>query len=107
MSFVIIAKDKADPDLRRRHRADHLDYVAGQQDKIIYAGPLIEQGKMVGSLFVLDVGSRDAVDAYCAADPYFTASIFETVEVYESRWMVPEPRPGLLAEEAAKVRSVG
>ncbi|MDB5672544.1 MAG: hypothetical protein JWO25_3503 [Alphaproteobacteria bacterium] len=105
MNFVIIAKDKKAGDLRRRHRAAHLDHVAGHQDKIVYGGPLIEGGVMVGSLFVFDLPSRAALDAYCADDPYFAAPIFETVEIYESRWLVPEREPGLLTVEAARARA--
>jgi uncharacterized protein YciI len=104
MSFVVIARDKADASLRRRHRAAHLDYVAGHQDKIVYGGPLLEEGRMVGSLFVFALDSRAELDAYCAGDPYFTAPIFDTIEVFESRWLVPEREAGSLAAEAAKAR---
>ena len=105
MHFVVVCKDKADPALRLAARADHLEFVAGQQDKIVYGGPLIEQGRMVGSLFVFDVPDRPALDSYCSQDPYFTRGVFETVEVYESRWLVPEKTPGSLAAEAAKART--
>ena len=104
MHFVVIARDKADAGLRRRHRADHLDYVTGYQDEIVYAGPLIEAGVIVGSLFVFDLPSRDALDAYLAGDPYFAAPIFDRVEIFESRWIVPEQMPGFLREEAARAR---
>ena len=103
MNFVVIGKDKGD--LRRHHRAAHLDYVADHQHKIVYAGPLIEDGRMIGSVFVFDVADRAALDAYLAGDPYFTAPIFETIEIYESRWMVPEREPGTLAAEAERARS--
>jgi len=104
MSFVIIARDKDDGALRRRNRAAHLEHVATRQDLIIYAGPLIEEGRIVGSIFVFDLDAREAVDAYCADDPYFTAPIFDSIEIYESRWMVPERCPGSLAAEAKKAR---
>ena len=104
MHFVVIGKDKKEGEQRRRHRADHLDFVAGEQEKIVYAGPLLEGGRMVGSLFVFDLPDRAALDAYLARDPYFAEAIFETVEVYESRWMVPEREPGFLAAEAERAR---
>jgi hypothetical protein len=105
MNFVVIGKDKGEGELRRRHRADHLAYVAGHQEKIVYAGPLIEDGRMIGSVFVFDVPDRAALDAYLAEDPYFREGIFETVETYESRWMVPEREPGFLAAEAERARA--
>ena len=59
---------------------------------------------MVGSLFVFDVPDRAALDAYLADDPYFNPGIFDTVEIWESRWMVPEREPGFLAAEAERAR---
>ena len=104
MHYVVIAKDKGD--LRRTRRAAHLDYVAGQQHLIAYAGPLIEGGAMIGSVFIFDVADRAALDAYLGGDPYFAdGGIFASVEIYESRKMVPEAEPGFLAAEAERARA--
>ncbi len=103
MNFVVIGRDR-DPALRREERAAHLDYIADRQNQIVYAGPLIEQGAMIGSIFVFDVPDRAALDAHLAGDPYFARPIFETVEIWESRWMVPEREPGFLRAEAEKAR---
>lgn len=104
MNFVVIGKDKAGGEARRCHRAAHLEFVAGAQAPVVYAGPLIEEGRMVGSLFVFDFPDRAALDAHLVCDPYFAEGIFETVEIYESRWMVPEREPGFLAGEAERAR---
>ena len=104
MQFVVIGKDKGQGELRLKARAAHLHYVSGLQRLIIYAGPLIESGRMIGSVFIFDVKDRAALDHYLAGDPYFRDRIFETVEIYESRWMVPEREPGALAAEAERVR---
>jgi uncharacterized protein len=105
MYFVVIGKDPPDGARRRAQRPAHLEFVAGKQDLIVYAGPLIEDGRMVGSLFVFDVPDRAALDAYLGEDPYFTPGIFERVEIYESRWMAPEREPGALAAEAERARA--
>lgn len=105
MYFVVIGKDKGDGSLRLEERARHLEFVEGQQQRIVYGGPLLEDGRMIGSLFVFDLPDRAALDAYVAADPYFTRPIFESVEIYESRWMVPEREAGTLAAEAEKARA--
>jgi hypothetical protein len=60
---------------------------------------------MIGSLFVFDLPDRAALDGHLNADPYFAEAIFEKVEIYESRWMVPEREPGFLAAEAARARA--
>jgi uncharacterized protein YciI len=105
MHFVVIGKDKGEGELRRSARPAHLDFIAGCQQLILFAGPLIEEGRVVGSLFVFDVENRAALDAYMAGDPYFTPGIFETVEIFETRRMVPESEPGLLAAEAERARA--
>ena len=107
MNFVVLGRDRAGGEARARHRADHLRYVEDHQAKIVYAGPLLEDQRMVGSIFVFDVPDRAALDAYMAEDPYFTPGIFETVEIYESRRMVPEQEPGFLRAEAEKARKAG
>jgi uncharacterized protein len=104
MNFVVIGKDGPDGSRRLEERAAHLDHVAGFQDLIVYAGPLLEDGRMIGSLFVFDVADRAALDAYLASDPYFTRPVFDSIEIYESRWMVPEREPGFLAAEADRAR---
>jgi uncharacterized protein YciI len=105
VNFVVIGKDKDGGEPRRRHRAAHLEFIAGAQQPVIYAGPLLEEGRMVGSLFVFDLPDRAALDAHLARDPYFAEGIFETVEIYESRWMVPERESGFLAAEAERARA--
>ena len=104
MHFVVIGKDRGAGELRREERPAHLDFVAARQHLITYAGPLIENGRMTGSLFIFDVPDRAALDAYMSEDPYFTRPIFETVEIYQSRRMVPEAEPGFLAAEAERAR---
>ena len=105
MNFVVLGRDVPGSAPRRRHRAAHLGYVADKQHLIVYAGPLLEDGRMVGSIFVFDVSDRAALDAYLADDPYFRENIFDSVEIWESRWMVPEREPGSLAAEAERARS--
>ena len=104
MNFVVLGRDEEGGEARARHRADHLRYVANHQARIVYAGPLLEDGRMVGSLFVFDVPDRATLDSYLAGDPYFDPGIFESVEIWESRWMVPEREPGFLAAEAERAQ---
>jgi len=104
MYFVVIGKDKPGGESRRTQRPAHLEFVEGKQSEIIYGGPLLENGQMVGSLFVLDLADRAALDSYMAEDPYFTPGIFATIEIFESRWMVPEREPGSLRAEAERAR---
>jgi uncharacterized protein YciI len=105
MNFVVLGRDPPGGAPRRRHRADHLDHVANHQDKIVYAGPLLDEaGAMTGSIFVFDGPDRASLDAYLAGDPYFDPGIFASVEIWQSRWMVPERQPGFLKAEAERAR---
>lgn len=105
MNFVVLGRDGPGGEARARHRSDHLRYVEGHQARIVYAGPLLEQGRMVGSIFIFDVPDRAELDSYLAGDPYFDPGIFASVEIWESRWMVPEREPGFLAAEAERARA--
>ena len=104
MNFVVLGRDRAGGEARARHRSSHLRYVEARQSSLVYAGPLLEDGRMVGSLFVFDLPDRAALEAYLAGDPYFNPGIFESVEIWESRWMAPEREPGFLAAEAERAR---
>ena len=85
MLFAIYATDKPDAlETRMAARQAHLDYVKGGfKDNILTAGPrLSDDGeKMIGSLFVIDLPDRAAVDNFCKNDPYAIAGVFEHVEV--------------------------
>jgi uncharacterized protein YciI len=105
MNFVVLGRDVPGGAPRRRHRAAHLGYIADKQQLIVYAGPLLEDGRMIGSLFVFDVADRAALDAYLADDPYFRDGVFESVDIWESRWMVPEREDGFLKGEAERARA--
>ncbi len=85
MLFAIYATDRPDAlETRMAARQAHLDYVkSGFNDKILTAGPrLSEDGeKMIGSLIVIDLPDRAAVDNFCKNDPYSIAGVFERVEI--------------------------
>jgi uncharacterized protein YciI len=81
MPHVIHALDRADAgDLRAATRPEHLAYVGGFG--VLYGGPLLEDnGRMCGSLIVLDVDSREAAEEFAAGDPYAVAGLFERVTI--------------------------
>ena len=104
MYFVIVAKDKPTGDLRAKLRKQHLQFIADKQDLFRFGGPLLaDDGRVVGSLMILQLPDRAALDGYMAADPYFKdGGIFESVTVHQTRWIVPEETPGALAAEIEK-----
>ncbi len=106
MPFIIYAKDKPNSPLRAQYRGAHLDFVATCREVFLYGGPMLDEaGKVVGSLMVLDLANRGALDAHMARDPYFVQGIFGSVEIFESRQIVPEVTPGSLDAELARQRA--
>jgi uncharacterized protein YciI len=73
-------------------RPDHLAYLVGFEDKIIFAGPLLtdDQQTMIGSLLVLDLPDRAAAEKFAADDPYRKAGLFQTVTVTGWRKAYPK-----------------
>ena len=59
--------------------------VKALEDRLFAAGPLLnDQDEMVGSVLIIDFDSDDAAAAFCAADPYAQAGLFEDVTI--TRW---------------------
>lgn len=91
MLWAIHAEDKpGSMSLRQATRASHLDYVSAFPIRI--GGPLLDDsGEMCGSLILVDLPDRAAVDDFVAADPYNQAGLFERVSVHLWRQTVGAP----------------
>lgn len=87
MLYVIQCVDKADHlQVRMDNRPAHVEYLKSFEDKLIAAGPTLneEDGNMNGSVIILFAEERADVDAFCTNDPYAKAGLFESVTV--SKW---------------------
>ena len=94
MLFVMICEDKPDSlALRKATRDDHLAFVDARRDAIRLAGPMLgDDGEtMIGSLFILEAESLQAVQAMNAEDPYTRAGLFARVTIRPFRQVVPAP----------------
>lgn len=51
--------------------------------RIVMSGPLVgdDAEKMLGSLFVVEADSRDAVERFNQADPFYKAGIWERLTI--------------------------
>ena len=108
MDFILYCIDKPGrAETRRTTRVAHLDYVSTRQDVFRFGGPLIDDaGQVKGSLMILSLPDRAALDRHLGGDPYFSADLFESVTVWASRQVVPEEAPGALAAELAEQRRI-
>ena len=83
MQFIITAHDGANMlDRRMAVRPRHLEGMAKLGKRIICAGGLLdEEGKMKGSVLVLDFEDRSALDNYLKNEPYVIEHVWEKIEV--------------------------
>jgi len=78
MFVTVITKDKPDSlQLRLDNRDAHIAYLKSSEC-VRMAGPFLDaDGKMSGSLLVLEVETMDEATTWAANDPYVKAGLFE------------------------------
>ena len=83
MQFMIKALDGKDKLAKRMEvRPRHLEGMEKMRSHIICAGGLLdENGKMKGSVLILDFPSRSELDAYLASEPYVLEQVWEQIDV--------------------------
>ena len=83
MQFIVTAYDGANMlEKRMAVRPRHLEGVAKLGKHVICAGGLLdEEGKMKGSVLILDFEDRAALDDYLKNEPYVTEHVWEKIEV--------------------------
>lgn len=82
MHFIIHCTDKLGAaQVRADNRPAHVVFLKANRDNIYTAGPTLnDDGEVMnGSLLIVDLPDRAAVDAFAAADPYAQAGLFESV----------------------------
>lgn len=101
MPYVLYCIDKPGRGAQRAGvRAAHLAYISRRAGAFVYGGPLHdESGQVRGSLMVLDLPDRTALDTHMRGDPFFGADLFESVTIWSTRQVIPEREPGALARE--------
>ena len=83
MQFIIIAHDGENVlDKRMAVRPRHLEGMAKLGEHIICAGGLLDgEGKMKGSVLILDFEDRAALDNYLKNEPYVIEHVWEKIEI--------------------------
>lgn len=91
-SFAIIAIDApGTAPLRAETRPRHLDHLRGIGERMISAGPLLDEaGVPIGSLVIATFDDLAAARAFAEADPYAQAGLFAEVRVNAWRQVLPE-----------------
>ena len=78
-------------DKRMEVRPRHLENMAKLGSHVICAGGLLdEEGKMKGSVLILDFENREELDDYLASEPYVLEHVWETVEAERLNVVIPK-----------------
>lgn len=88
MLWAVYCKDKANTAETRKTFMDvHRTYLAGQEPKIFFSGPLQSDDATSahGSLYVLNVKDRAAAQAFVDNEPFYKAGVFESVLISRMR----------------------
>jgi uncharacterized protein YciI len=76
----------ADPDLRPRYMAQHLEFLAHNKAAIHAAGPLKEEdGQVKGGLWIVETETTDQAWGLVKSDPFWPTGLRDKVEIKE--WM--------------------
>lgn len=90
--FVVQCLDKIfGEEIRLQNRPAHLEFLKANQEKVVLAGPLLdeERKRMVGSLLVLNIENRDDLADFLAQDPYAKAGLFVAQSVTPFKKVLP------------------
>ena len=83
MRFVVTAYDgKNMLEKRMEVRPRHLENMSRIPGKVVCAGGLLdEEGKMKGSVLVMDFPGREQLDEYLNTEPYYVEKVWTDVKV--------------------------
>lgn len=83
MQFIIRAYDgEGMQDKRMEVRPRHLEGIEKVREHVICAGGLLdEEGKMKGSVLIMEYENREQLDDYLAHEPYVQEKVWEKIEV--------------------------
>ena len=83
MQFIIKAYDgEGMLDKRMEIRPRHLEGIERIKKHVICAGGLLDdEGKMKGSVLIMEYENREQLDEYLANEPYVQEHVWEKIEV--------------------------
>jgi uncharacterized protein YciI len=84
MLCAVIRLDKPNSlGVRISERPKHLEYLKSVLEKIVYGGPLLDDGgRQIGSMLIIDVADQAEADAFADNDPFVDAGLFVQTLVY-------------------------
>lgn len=65
----------------RPHHLDNLKELKANNNYVVGGAMLNDEGKMIGSVMILQFETEEELDAWKRSDPYITQNIWETFDV--------------------------
>jgi uncharacterized protein YciI len=89
MLYIMYNEDRSAGEatpIRDATREAHLAYLERHKNIVVLAGgTLSEEGTRTGSVFIINVPSRDAAEKFSAEEPFRKAGLFKTVKITRMR----------------------
>ena len=88
MLYILYNEDRPDGQaVREATREAHLAYLDRHKDKVVLGGGLLSEdgATRLGSVFIINVPSRKAAEAFSAEEPFRKAGLFQTVKITRMR----------------------
>jgi len=104
MLYVMVNEDRPDGRaIRDATREAHLAYLERHKNIVVLAGAtLAEDGKTrTGSVFIVNVTSREAAEKFSAEEPFRKAGLFQTVKITRMRRGQWHPQNAPRSEEGS------
>ena len=87
MPYIIETFDKPGSlEIRKEHRPAHLKFLEDNKKLLIACGAKLNDdgSDLGGGIYIVNLESREVVQAFIEADPFFTAGLFADVRI--TRW---------------------
>jgi uncharacterized protein len=87
MQFLLTGRDGNDTDALNRRMAVRPAHLAGaaklREKGVLFLGAAIvdDQGKMIGSIMILNMADRQEVVEYLKEEPYVTGNVWQHIEI--------------------------
>lgn len=87
MQYIVIGHDGTDPaalDRRLSARPAHIkmgDEMRSKGKHLLGVALLNDEGKMAGSVMLVDFDSRDELDSWLEVEPYVVGKVWEKIEI--------------------------
>ncbi|MGH6968961.1 MAG: YciI family protein [Stellaceae bacterium] len=89
MLFIVYAEDTeaTSAAIRQAKTPEHLAYLDRHKGAIVLAGALLtdDAGQRIGSVFVINVKDRAAVEAFVANEPFRNAGLYRAIKISRMR----------------------